>query len=760
MVLTAAAGARRTATSLERLASRSHAADALLNIEEDDPELIDQIRALPSTGDIGAATSMFAVVDGVEADIGLVAPRGEGVATSIETGLLVEGRRPDPDRPDEIIVNETTAALIARGAGDEVVVHTLTPEQVAAEAYFPPEGPDLELTIAGVIRDVDDAASRAEGTLYATPAFYETVQGRIDEFATYVVVLLEPGATSEDFERELDGVAGERRIDVFTYAVRSKPARTTVSALALGLAAFAMAAAVAATVIVGQAVARHVATAKDDLVTLRALGVRPATGLRALAATALPVAVVGAVGAGIVAAIGSTTMPIGLARRIEPDRGVDLDGAVLMLGPLLVAVVVIGAGLLGAWFARRVEAPARVRRPSTAVTAVARSGASPAVVNGVGLALDRRTAATTPLPAIGGTIVAVVGAVAVLIFVASLDRLVETPGRWGYAWDLTFDLTSETVEGASRSLAAADEIAAVARFDSGATIVAGESVRANGLTPVHGEIGFALRDGRQPAGPGEAVVGPATAERLGIEIGDEIAVAPPESDSAPADLEVVGIALFPEVDEGDFTDGVGMVGEDFRAHASIPAAFEASQVVARVAHGADPQAVVDRLGPEYQEFSANVLPAPPTDIDTVSSVRTIPRWLLAFVALLGVASLVHGLHTTMTRRRLHLAMLRVMGMTRREIWGCCVVNALTITAVALVVGVPLGIAVGRLTWRAVAGSLDVAPDPLTSILTLVLLSASAALVAVLAATEASRRVGSGVVVAGLAPDQRSVRTDS
>jgi hypothetical protein len=90
-------------------------------------------------------------------------------------------------------------------------------------------------------------------------------------------------------------------------------------------------------------------------------------------------------------------------------------------------------------------------------------------------------------------------------------------------------------------------------------------------------------------------------------------------------------------------------------------------------------------------------------------------------------------------------------MTRRQIRQCCTVCALTIIAVALGVGVPLGLALGRLTWRAVAGSLDVASDPFTSVAALGLVVVVAVLVSVLAAVHASRSARSRLDAAGLAP---------
>ena len=60
-----------------------------------------------------------------------------------------------------------------------------------------------------------------------------------------------------------------------------------------------------------------------------------------------------AVGAGVVAAAASIAasplMPLGLARRAEPDPGVSLDGIVLALGCVGVTVIVAALAVLVAW---------------------------------------------------------------------------------------------------------------------------------------------------------------------------------------------------------------------------------------------------------------------------------------------------------------------------------------------------------------------------------------------------------------------------
>ena len=56
----------------------------------------------------------------------------------------------------------------------------------------------------------------------------------------------------------------------------------------------------------------------------------------------------------------------------------------------------------------------------------------------------------------------------------------------------------------------------------------------------------------------------------------------------------------------------------------------------------------------------------------------------------------------MRRRRHDLAVLRALGLTRRQSRGVLVTQATVLALVGLAFGVPLGIALGRTVWRVVA----------------------------------------------------------
>jgi len=79
---------------------------------------------------------------------------------------------------------------------------------------------------------------------------------------------------------------------------------------------------------------------------------------------------------------------------------------------------------------------------------------------------------------------------------------------------------------------------------------------------------------------------------------------------------------------------------------------------------------------------------------------------LAAVALLTIA---HLLITSVRRRRRDFAILRALGFTSWQIRGTLCWQALTLAGIALVIGVPAGIACGRWCWQVFAHQLGITP---------------------------------------------------
>jgi ABC-type antimicrobial peptide transport system permease subunit len=368
----------------------------------------------------------------------------------------------------------------------------------------------------------------------------------------------------------------------------------------------------------------------------------------------------------------------------------------------------------------------------------ARVGMPPQVVHGAALAYHDPSS-NRPIRSTVTLGLAVLLAAGATTFAASLGRLGATPARWGSPWDLALDFTSNDVGPASRHLTADRGLSAVGRWDSGAALVDGEYVRASGLDRLRGDLGFSLVSGRQPSA-GEVVIGSETAKRGGLEIGDHVVVASPES-GRHGKLRVVGIALFPEVDDGDLIDGVGMTAEDFATYASVPDEFEASQVVVRVAPGQSVHAAEDRLRARYGGALDEPHPVKPAVVANLLDVRSIPRTLLAFAALLGLASLAHTVRSTTERHATDFATLRAIGMTRWQRWQCSLAQAIALAAVALLIGVPLGLAAGRATWEAVARAIDIVPSPVVPVVALTIVVAGSLLIATIASAVGRAALG-------------------
>ena len=59
-------------------------------------------------------TLVFAIVDGVDVDLGLFVPREGAVGQAVERDVLLRGERPDPRRTDQVSINEPMARINAR----------------------------------------------------------------------------------------------------------------------------------------------------------------------------------------------------------------------------------------------------------------------------------------------------------------------------------------------------------------------------------------------------------------------------------------------------------------------------------------------------------------------------------------------------------------------------------------------------------------------------------------------------------------------
>jgi ABC-type antimicrobial peptide transport system permease subunit len=100
---------------------------------------------------------------------------------------------------------------------------------------------------------------------------------------------------------------------------------------------------------------------------------------------------------------------------------------------------------------------------------------------------------------------------------------------------------------------------------------------------------------------------------------------------------------------------------------------------------------------------------------------------------LAIAILIHTLVTTVRRWRSDLALLATLGFVRRQSATATAWHAFAVAGVSLLIGVPVGAAVGRVIWTAFADHLGVDAAAVIPWLAIAVVVPSALLLAVLVA---------------------------
>ena len=108
-------------------------------------------------------------------------------------------------------------------------------------------------------------------------------------------------------------------------------------------------------------------------------------------------------------------------------------------------------------------------------------------------------------------------------------------------------------------------------------------------------------------------------------------------------------------------------------------------------------------------------PVTPDEFDRLAEVRSLPWLLAALLGVLAIATMTSMLIVTVRRQRRDLAVLRAVGIAGGGVRRIVSVQALVVSAMGVVVGVPLGIVIGRVAWMSVARGLGAAAGPATSV---------------------------------------------
>ena len=742
VALTVLAGARRTDSAYGRFRDATLAHDATAF---GPAPLLRRLGALPGVAATGVATIYPAFVDfESEFDLGVMAPHDDRFLRTIDRGRLLSGRRPDPGKADEVMLSPQAATVLRAGAGDRVRLQTVTPAQIEDinndQFSGTLEGPVLDLLVTGLLRNVEDLrGDTASYVVYATPAFQGAHADDVGKFVDVATFRLSDGnAGYPAFAARARPVLGNRDDATLEgFQDVSQSIDDAVGVLTVALAVLGAAALVVGVVAGGQALGRQLWLAAPDQGALGAMGLTRRTRAAAVALAALPAVAMGALVAGVGAFLASPLTPINLGRQAEPDPGLAFDAVAHIGGALALAAVMGVLAVLVAWRVARVHGGAVARtRPTVATRLAAGINLGPSATTGIRLALERHAGRTT-LPvrsALVAAAVAVAGMAGALTFAASLDRLESTPARYGVPWDLQPEFFNEsTLEDAAR-LSYVGDAATLRRAD--VQFESGDTASAYAFASVKGQLSFTVLDGRMPTGRGEVALGGDLLRRLGTEVGETVVV---RTDDGRRRLRVVGQVLTPSSDQGPIAGGA-VVTKD--ALLLIKRTEPEDVDVLRWRPGVDAPAAERRFKAAFPDaVNAYSTPIPPGEVTNLARVGSLPQAFGAFLAVVGVAALLHALIISGRRRRHDLAVLRAMGFVRRQLGASIAWQSSTIAAFGLVAGIPLGVAVGRWVWIVVADGVGVASDPLVPVAAGALLLLGALVVANLVAAPLGWRAG-------------------
>jgi hypothetical protein len=766
VALGAVAGARRTSTAYGRYLTSIKASDAAVNVPGKLPaepvlrpiRLIAQLPGILSSGTYLGLNARPVIHGRVDRSATAPPLNGslDGEYFRQDRMTVLAGRLPPQSSSTEIVLTPGVARAFRTGVGGRV---TYAFQRFGRRG---PTGPVVRKTyrVAAIVElppVLVDSTDHAEFGILPPGATRQALP--FYGYAWVAVRLADGTAGIPALQQELAKLAStmvqrERRItgnkevglsfDIKRFDTIRAQVRQSIRPQVIALAIFGGIAALAMLVLVGQGLTQLISRSAPDIAVLRMLGT---TRAQAATAAALPGLVAVAVG-GVLAVAGAVALsplaPVGPVRNFDPARGAQADGLVLGGGIAIAIVLLSLLALLTARSARQRPATAAGGQPSAVAIAAARAGLPAAAVIGSRNALEPGTGArAAPVrSAIMGSVAAVTSVVTAVVFGASLTGLVSHPARYGWDWDIAI----QTQAGFSAFIPGR-----LSKLISGQHAVAGWSELAFAQMPIDRRIFPVMGIGRhlspvqpptitgQPLGDGNQIeLGETTLRDLGKKIGDTVRLG---AGKDARTLTITGTVALPSfgLSTGDHVSlGRGamlplaaMLAVQGKKGPLTRANSQALELPSAVVIDLVPGATAAqraRLIHRIVSHNPDGLPGGTYELHTAiaSSVSNAaqmgnqPLALAIGLAAAAALSLALTVLTSVRRRRRELALLKALGMTRKQVWAVIAWQTTLTLVIAIVVGLPLGIAAGRWAWHAFAGSIGAVPVTEIPLLTLLL----------------------------------------
>ena len=701
---------------------------------------------------------------------------------------LVQGRLADPSQVDETVMTSSAAQALGVHVGQIVPMGFYTDTQTQSSAFgsgavrprltFP-------VRLVGIIvfnnSVIEDDVDRAYGFVLLTPALLRRVVEVSPKAAApvgYAVQLVHGVRDVPTVEKEVlqllpPGSTAEFHVNsrvVTEVELALKP-----ESLALG--GFGVIAGLVCLVLAIQAISRQLSAAGEERRVMRALGASPAVttsdGL---------IGILGAVVLGSLVAVGIATAlsplaPLGPVRPLYPDPGIAVDWTVLGSG-LAVLVGILGTSSVALSAQAAPHRMGRERQGSVRRSNVARgaqsAGMPVAGVVGVRFALEaQRGRSVGPArSALVGTGLAIVMVVAALTFAASLQTLVSHPALYGWNWNYALDPTNAVPPATLALLDRDHDISAWGGYDYNNFEINGEPTPVLMARSLDEAVAPPNLSGHGLNSSHQIVLGGTTLAALHDRVGDTVYLSYGTAADAPlyippTPVVIVGTATFPAVGyESLVADHTSMGTGALFSEAIFPSAFQRAiqsrdpnlngpeLVFVRLRSGLSAQAgrstmqsivnEADRIFASDPHAAGNnsvVLLGVqhPAQIVNYRSIGSTPVILAGGLGAGAIIGLGLTLAASVRRRRRDLALLKALGFTQRQLAGAVAWQATVTAVIGSIVGIPLGVIIGRQLWTLFARNLSAVPDPTVPFVTVILVGIGALFFANLVAALPERR---------------------
>jgi len=340
---------------------------------------------------------------------------------------------------------------------------------------------------------------------------------------------------------------------------------------------------------------------------------------------------------------------------------------------------------------------------------------------------------------------------AAITFGANLLHLVHTPRLYGKDWNVAVDLQFGTIT-SQRFDHVTARVPGISGWTFGVhgTVGIGNAVvPAIGLAAGRGPVTSpTLLAGRPPLVRNEIALGTSVLRRIGLRVGQSVPVTVGSSRDKPA--VIVGRAVFPYFGEGSFTPtdlGEGAIVSAATLEPQSGATGNGNGynfVLVRFAPGPRQAADIASFERAMNSFCATVEQSTcvvtdqrPNGVTGYARIDGTPEVLAGILAILGLAVLGQFSVVSARRRRRDFAILRALGLLRRQLITVTAWQVTTLTGLALLVGLPVGVAAGHWAWGLFAADVGLSPHAVTPVPQLLLMAP----VAILAANAIALRPG-------------------